>query len=336
MIEKVTFKNFKLLRQATLPLKPFTLIVGANASGKSTALEAIRLAARGQDLVDPGRCRSVGCDLSGPHSIEVAFHWAAPIADVVSRVVFSPLCVEVSRRGTILAPDAPETLEVRRNLDGLRNFAFDARRLAAPVADGAPKEMKPDGEGLAGLLATLSRTHPDRFERMNDDLAAWLADFDRVVISQSEPGQAVLALRAAGSQRLIYADQLSDGTLYVLAILTLAHLPYPPPIVTIEEPDRGIHPRMLRRLQDTLYRLSYPHDHGDDRAPVQVIATTHSPYFLDLFKDHPQEIVIAEMRGLEADFVPLAGQPHIQEVLQDTPLGEAWYSGIIGGVPANS
>ena len=38
MIESVQFRNFKALRNTTLPLGRFTLIVGPNGSGKSTAL----------------------------------------------------------------------------------------------------------------------------------------------------------------------------------------------------------------------------------------------------------------------------------------------------------
>jgi AAA15 family ATPase/GTPase len=105
-------------------------------------------------------------------------------------------------------------------------------------------------------------------------------------------------------------------------------------MVTIEEPDRGIHPRLLRLVQDALYRLCYPEGQGEIRRPVQVLATTHSPYFLDLFKDRPEEIVIAEKHGLEAKFTRLSEQPHIEEVLQGAPLGELWYSGILGGVPS--
>jgi len=41
MIEWIEFKNFKALRDAKLPLSRFTLIVGANGSGKSTALSAL-------------------------------------------------------------------------------------------------------------------------------------------------------------------------------------------------------------------------------------------------------------------------------------------------------
>ena len=65
-----------------------------------------------------------------------------------------------------------------------------------------------------------------------------------------------------------------------------------------------------------------------------MIATTHSPYFLDLYKDHPEEIVIAQKTADGATLERLSDQPHIMEVLDDAPLGEVWYSGILGGVPA--
>lgn len=42
MISAITIQNFKSYRDATLPLASLTLLVGANASGKSNAMEAIR------------------------------------------------------------------------------------------------------------------------------------------------------------------------------------------------------------------------------------------------------------------------------------------------------
>jgi predicted ATPase len=117
-------------------------------------------------------------------------------------------------------------------------------------------------------------------------------------------------------------------------MLTLAYLPAPPTLVGLEEPDRGIHPRLLREVRDALYRLSYPDQFGESRPPVQVIATTQSPYFLDLFKEHPEEIVIAQKDDLQARFERLVDRPDIDEILADAPLGEVWYSGVLGGVPA--
>jgi len=116
--------------------------------------------------------------------------------------------------------------------------------------------------------------------------------------------------------------------------LALAYDPDPPPIVMVEELDRGIHPRLLRDVRDALYRLSYPAERGlATRAPVQVIVTTHSPYLLDLFRDHPEEVIIADKRGAAATFSRLADRDDLTELLAEGALGDMWFAGVLGGVP---
>ncbi|MCB5261205.1 MAG: ATP-binding protein, partial [Candidatus Cloacimonetes bacterium] len=53
MIQSIRIANFKSFQDATLPLASLTMLIGPNASGKSNALEAIRLLsllAKGQRL----------------------------------------------------------------------------------------------------------------------------------------------------------------------------------------------------------------------------------------------------------------------------------------------
>ncbi len=55
MITEFRLENFKSYKKATLPLTPLTLLIGANASGKSNAIEGLRLLsgmAKGQYLTD--------------------------------------------------------------------------------------------------------------------------------------------------------------------------------------------------------------------------------------------------------------------------------------------
>lgn len=53
MLKSIQMKNFKSYREAVLPLAPLTVLIGANASGKSNAIEAMRFLAwlaQGQKL----------------------------------------------------------------------------------------------------------------------------------------------------------------------------------------------------------------------------------------------------------------------------------------------
>jgi len=126
------------------------------------------------------------------------------------------------------------------------------------------------------------------------------------------------------------ASELSQGTLYLLGLLALAFDPRPPRLLCIEEIDRGLHPRTLRQVRDLLYRLAYP---VDGREPVQVLTTSHSPYFIDLFRDHPEEVIISQKVGRAARFERLSDRPDLPELLQEGSLGDMWFSGILGGVP---
>ena len=43
MIEQITIKNFKSVKDVTLKLGPLNIFIGANASGKSNFFDALRL-----------------------------------------------------------------------------------------------------------------------------------------------------------------------------------------------------------------------------------------------------------------------------------------------------
>jgi len=217
-----------------------------------------------------------------------------------------------------------------------RFFSLDAIAIAAPVNLVPHMELAHHGANLAGVLDGLRDKNPERFEALNNQLGRWIPEFDRILFETTYNSQRGIVLRTREGQHAIKANDLSHGTLIALALLTIAYLPEPPSIICLEEPDRGLHPRLLRDVRDALYRLAYPKDSGENREPVQVIATTHNPYLLDLFREHPDEIVIAEKQGLESKFSRLSDRTDLEEILGDAPLSEVWYSGVLGGVPAGT
>jgi len=327
MIESIHFKNFKALRDSKLDLGRFTLLVGPNGSGKSTAMQVL-VAAR-----DPGSFpyeRIVTAGVPGTERTFIRIHWGH---DGESETSWgSQGCKMRVRQGPEHWKNGKSFLQDKARR--LRIYSLQAQSILAAVALQPNMQLGQDGSGLAGVLDRMRDQHPERFRALNEELGRWIPEFDQVLFETPDTGKRAIALRMRMGGHSIAADDLSQGTLFALAILTLAHLPDPAPIICLEEPDHGMHPRLLRDVRDAIYRLAYPENFGEKRDPVQVIATTHSPYMLDLFRDHPEEIVIAQKTEDNVVFERLSDRTDLDEILHDTHLGEAWYSGILGGVPA--
>ncbi|RMH06113.1 MAG: ATPase [Nitrospirae bacterium] len=321
LIESIHFQNFKVLRDATLPLSRCTVLIGANGSGKSTVFQGLK-GYRDPDIFanSQRRCLTIGISRQDIAKIELHF---SP-GESKTRVSW------VKWRGGI----DPETSSPYEPLV-FKVYSLIAQEIAAPVPLAPHMQLNETGGQLAGVLDRIRDEQPEKFEQLNDELGRWFPEFDRILFSTPDQGQRAFLLRTRRGKHAIPATDLSQGTLLALVILTLAYVPEQPSLVCIEEPDRGIHPRLLVDIRDALYRLSHPESVGEDRPPVQVITTTHSPYFLDLFRDHPEDIVIAQKTEEGARFERLSDRPDIDEILGSAPLGEVWFSGILGGVPVD-
>lgn len=340
MIKSIHFQNFKVLRRTTLPLSRFTLIVGPNSSGKSTAMQALYAAHR-PDHFHFSHILTAGLQQVPEIKVEVDIAWDLDGAEGISTTRWF-----VDNRGVedyagmehrlINGSVAPPKIrkKVEDALASFRIFSLTAESITTSVQLQSVTMLGQSGHYLAGVLDNLRDSEPERFELLNEEFGRWLPEFDRILFETPQPGHRAFLLRTRSGKHPIRATDLSQGTLFALTFLTLAYLPDPPAIVCFEEPERGIHPRLLAEIRDAMYRLAYPENCNEQRKPVQVIATTHSPYLLDLYRDHPEEIVIAHKDEQGIHFERLSDKPNVDEFLQDAPLGEVWYSGILGGVPA--
>ena len=334
MIAAVHFRNFKALRSAAVRMAPFNLVLGPNGSGKTSLIQALLR------LRSLAALRAVHAhDLKGqtPSGPQIEFHFNPPFQNV--RVTLG--CNSDELVCNLLVVDHPVGLpgealwgELRTQLQSIRAFLLDHYAMALPAKRDEGTELSSNGSNIAAVLAGWREKQPAAFTALQTEFCRQMPEFAGLAFRDIRGGRVELTAQLAQTgYEPVPADCLSQGTLYLLAILTLAFAPRPPMIVCLEEADRGMHPRSLREVRDALYRLSYPKDCGMDRAPVQVIATTHSPYLLDQFKEHPEEVVLASKQGREANFERLSDRADLLELMKETHLGDLWYSGILGGVP---
>jgi predicted ATPase len=343
LITEIEVKNFKTLRDVRIPLSPgITVMVGANNSGKSNALAALKLLAEAV-RTDPDAAVEA---LGGSDSIRTRGS-SAQLLDISARAVFEDggigcrirlpsLWGQTSVGFFSLEKGAGEAdradlkdylesmLETRLAATTVHDLSVAALRAPAVVQLNA--SLGADGRDVAAVIDSLAGENPSLRDAIDDAVRRAAHEVKRVVTRPGvEPGTKVLGVEE-NDGRVYGAEDMSDGLLLFIGLAVAAQLKANRPcILAIEEPERGIHPRRLRDLLDHLLRLT--------KAGVQVVLTTHSPTLLDEFRDTPESVLIFDRDEKGTHVTRLSDRPDWAKELAGAPLGELWYSGVLGGVP---
>ena len=225
-------------------------------------------------------------------------------------------------------------LKFKRYLERFQSFLlWNPRDLRKPH-QGLAERLGPSGEQLPGLWAYLQRKEPARAKEL---LALLQRIFPRIenVQSTGKAGWAwhhLLISERIGDKVIQYpAEQASDGFLRMLAVFTLKYIPNPPRIITMEEPENGVHPHLVSQVVGHLKDLS------DRKEPhkTQVFLTSHSPYVLNEFKDRPECVHIFEKGSHDPipRIIPLRERENVIRAAEalNRSLGDLWYSNLLGG-----
>ncbi len=126
------------------------------------------------------------------------------------------------------------------------------------------------GTEIQELLKYWAETDEAKFQILNQELHDCM-DMNIKLINEEEE-TIVKVIEQGGLE--VPLSGMSDGTLRMIAYCTLLHQSEVPPLIGIEEPERNLHPRILKDVASILKKLSQK---------TQVIITTHSSQLLDCF-----------------------------------------------------
>lgn len=189
-----------------------------------------------------------------------------------------------------------------------------------------PQPMRPaglpgkNGEDLIPCLYYLREANRDRFEAIEDSLHAVFPDFERLDFPPVAAGTLALVWRDRRFSKPLYADQLSEGMLRFLWLVTLLQSPDLPTVTLIDEPEVSLHPELLNLLAD-LFREASQH--------TQLVVATHSDRLVRFLK--PSEVVAFDSANDGMAKLTWADKLDLEEWLAEYSLDEVWSRGLMGG-----
>lgn len=228
----------------------------------------------------------------------------------------------------LLAVNALGQLAEHPRVAALREFitGWHVSYLSADSARGIPEagpqeRLSRSGDNLANVIQHLSERHPELLAHIFEVLSQRVPHVERVLAEPMADGRLLLQIKDAPFSHPVLAKFASDGTLKMLAYLVMLHDPTPPPFIGIEEPENFLHPRLLLELAEECRNAA---------ARTQLLATTHSPFFLNALRPEEVRVLWRDEQGYTRS-QRASDLPGVPEFMQHGALlGDLWMEGQLG------
>ena len=192
-------------------------------------------------------------------------------------------------------------------------------KLRMPTEFSTDIRLRKSGSNLTQILNELKLNHTFDFERLEETFRNVNPYFISIEIANLY-GQSYLSLREKNISRTIGALHISDGTLRFLLSECIFYNPLRGELVAIDEPERGLHPDMIRSVADMMKYAA---------RQSQIIVATHSPHLLNQFE--LENILVFEKDEDNSTVVHKVSENDFPEWEGEFLPGQMWLLGQIGG-----
>lgn len=361
ILEKLTIKNFKSIREQTLALGRLNVFIGGNGAGKSNLIGVFRFL---REIVNQNLAGYTGVKggadtllyFGRKHSKEMSFHLEFGEGDAAKggySVKLKPtdedgfMIAEESVRLDPLTRDMPIASAVKESILKLYVNKVDLAPVRQTISDLASfrvyhfhdtsdmaevkgtsdlednRVLRPQAENLPAFLYWMQQKKPDHFAIIQDTLRQIAPFFEEFRLAPSKLNEAKIRLewKEKGNDAYFNAASFSDGTLRFLCLATLLLQPELPMVVLLDEPELGLHPAAVTLLADLLASAA---------TRTQVIVATQSVTLINQLE--PDSVWTVDRQDNQSVFRHLA-QADMSAWLDDYGLGDLWEKNILGARP---
>lgn len=198
------------------------------------------------------------------------------------------------------------------------SFGGDIRQLSPFYSEN---QLLSDGKNLTALLSNLKVNSIKTYDKINEELKNVNPNFKEMDF-MPYPGKTLLALKEKNLDRAITIENISDGTLRYLLLLSIFYNPNRGSVVCIDEPEAGLHPDMINGIAKG---IRYAAQNG-----TQMIIATHSPLLLNAFE--LEDLKIFEKDEDNQTVVKTKSEEDFPNWEGEFLMGQMWLRGELGGV----
>ena len=352
-IRTITIEGFRSIAELRgLQLRSLNVLIGANGSGKSNFLGALKLLrttvlSSNQMLDDVLRAGGADRLLHFGSKTTPTMRFRVEFADALAdfsvdlrhgsddrlfpkiSIVETELPADFMERLTPQPGVAPLFEFLCYRIEHWRLYHFHDTGSTSPMKKTADlhdnRRLRADGSNLAAFLYLLRKKHGGAYTQIRRTInlaAPFFDDFALEPLALNED-KIRLEWRHVGSDAYFDASSLSDGSLRFIALATLLLQPASlrPPVLLLDEPELGLHPYAITLLASMLKQAT---------VKSQIIVATQSPVLLDHFE--PKDVLVADRVNGATKLRRLDGDALVPW-LEDFSLGQLWEKNELGGRP---